>query len=361
MLNTIRQHASSWYIKVIIGSTAIGLGLFYGVDILRSNLNGPLATVATVNGEPITSLKFSRIIENQLNTYEQLYNGNLPPSLTARLRANTLQSLINAELLMQWAKRIKVPVSDLEIAEAIQKNPELQKDGKFDATTYKTIYRPKFLRYFGEDYESTVKDDIRGQKLSTIVFKTLASAGTPTQDLLKRMSETHYSFKRVVFDPKLIALKLSEDEKTSGKGEKKQDVNQVALDLATRALASFNDEAALKKILEPYALKVDEITDQPLSAWRTIVGEEIHPTPDKDTDLLTTAQTLFQLNAEHPLPEKPLSIGGTTVIYKWISQTQKTNDQQTPPPSPIAALYQSALMQSLEERGSIKINLDVTD
>ena len=59
-------------------------------------------------------------------------------------------------------------LSDAELIEVLKKNPDFQKDGKFDATTYHEAMT-QWYRRTPEDYEAEVRRQLSAQKLLDLV------------------------------------------------------------------------------------------------------------------------------------------------------------------------------------------------
>jgi len=57
-----------------------------------------------------------------------------------------LEQLIEREVMAQAAEARGIVASDSEVAELLKKNPDFQKDGKFDLDTYKSVMSQYYRR-----------------------------------------------------------------------------------------------------------------------------------------------------------------------------------------------------------------------
>lgn len=347
MLGNLRDKAKSWYVKFIIAATAIGLALFYGVDTLRQGAGSSATQMASVNGEPIASLHFRRILENQLNTYRDLYGGTLPPGFEDRIEQRTLHTLIQKELLTQYATQLAVPVADAEIGAVIRNNPALQQDGKFNLDYYKQSYRPQFIRYYGIDYEDATQGDLRIDKVSKWMFEGLAFTPNSTDFIVDPFERRAIHLKRIIIDPKALAPKRDGAEAPSSPPS-----DDSAKTLATQVLAAFANDTAAEALLKPHGMAIEDLGERKLSEWRTIVNDNSASTLPP-TEVL---KTLLSLSAAHPLPEQPIQMKDSYYLYKWVASRDIPTEPAAKKALPFAPLFQSVFMQNLENQADIDIN-----
>ncbi|WP_018085204.1 peptidylprolyl isomerase [Desulfurispora thermophila] len=88
-------------------------------------------TVATVNGTPITATQLDEKVEQMKKQYAQMglsFDGEQAKPLLDMLRRQTLQQLIDRELLLQKAKEWKISPTDKEVDEALKKFRQQFKD-----------------------------------------------------------------------------------------------------------------------------------------------------------------------------------------------------------------------------------------
>ena len=133
VLENLRKGTDSTGIRILIGVTVAAF-IVWGARGASDKSGG---AVATVNGSSITNSEFSQIYRRA----ERMKRENLDDAGRVALRADVLQYAIKQEALFQEAQRLGLAVSDEEIARELVKNPNFQKDGKFDDHTYRTVLK----------------------------------------------------------------------------------------------------------------------------------------------------------------------------------------------------------------------------
>lgn len=133
-----------------------------GANVLPENDNA-----ATVNGKEVPLKDFSRAYAGQMQRYK---SQGLTPQLAKQLGLHTqiLDQLINTEVLAQAAEARGIVASDAEVVEILKRNPDFQKDGKFDVQTYKDVLS-SYYRRTAEDFETEVRRQLSAQKLLDLV------------------------------------------------------------------------------------------------------------------------------------------------------------------------------------------------
>lgn len=124
---------------------------------------------ASVNGKPITLQEFNRSYANYLG-YMRMQGQAIPDQLAKQLGMpkQVLEQLVNTELLAQAAEKTGLTASDAELREIIVKNPDFQKDGKFDVARYREVLRD-YYRRTDVDYETDLRRRLAAQKMMSLV------------------------------------------------------------------------------------------------------------------------------------------------------------------------------------------------
>ena len=210
MLTILRKHASTWITKAILGLIAVVFIFFFGSGTLRKSQNHPSAVVAKVNGEPITVAYLQgQILEKQESN--EMYK-NLPESFEQKFRSMVLNGIINEKILVTEAEKIGLAVSNAELADAIQKTPQAQKDGKFDSVFYQSRFRPWFANRYAIDYEEWLKNALTKAKL----FQYFSNMVVVSDNEVKShfaSENTRFKFKKVSLQFMPLAEKNIPDEK----------------------------------------------------------------------------------------------------------------------------------------------------
>ncbi|MFV9644908.1 MAG: SurA N-terminal domain-containing protein [Desulfobacterales bacterium] len=141
MLRLMRDYASSWLIKVILGAIVI-VFVFWGVGSFRSQRGG---RVAIVNGDSITMEEYKEEYNNLIEQFRQRFGNRLNDEMIQMLQVENqaLNRLIDQKLLLQEAVKLNFRVSDDELAAAIREIKAFQTSGVFD----ERIYRSSLNRY----------------------------------------------------------------------------------------------------------------------------------------------------------------------------------------------------------------------
>ncbi|MCJ7615950.1 MAG: SurA N-terminal domain-containing protein, partial [Desulfobacterales bacterium] len=128
MLRFLRQSATSWLIKIILGAIVV-VFVFWGVGSFRSQRKD---RVALVNGETITSEEYRGAYNNIIEQLRQRLGNNLNDDMIKMLnvKSQALDMLIDKKLMLQEATKFNLRVADNEIAAAIRQIEAFQTDGK---------------------------------------------------------------------------------------------------------------------------------------------------------------------------------------------------------------------------------------
>jgi len=152
--------STNWASKFLFG--------FITVTFVISSMAGYLYTrvdnsAAKVNGEEISQQAF----QNQYN----IASRNLTPqeidspAQVANLKRQVLASLIDQELLRQYANELKLGVSDARIKQEIVTTPTFQNNGKFDNTLYQQTLQNNGIS--AETYAGYVREALRLEQLQS--------------------------------------------------------------------------------------------------------------------------------------------------------------------------------------------------
>ncbi|HME89880.1 MAG TPA: SurA N-terminal domain-containing protein [Myxococcaceae bacterium] len=129
----------------------------------------PAASAAVVNGKEISLIDFNRAYVQQLQMFRA--QGNAIPAALARqlgLPQQVLDQLVMMELLAQAAEKEGIAASDAELREVLQRNPDFQKDGRFDLKRYQDVVS----NYYGKrdtEYEADLRRRLAAGKLLELV------------------------------------------------------------------------------------------------------------------------------------------------------------------------------------------------
>ncbi len=167
----------------------------------------PKQVAATVNGKEIPMTEFNRTYSTQLS-YMRQQGSPIPESLARQLGLPTqvLDQMVNTELLAQQAEKQGITPSDQELRQIIHKNPDFQKDGKFDFDHYRQVLRDYYKRT-EITYEADIRRRMAANKLQDLVEGVAAVSDDEVKArFLKEGNQAQASFVR--FLPTMYADKV---------------------------------------------------------------------------------------------------------------------------------------------------------
>ena len=165
MLNLMRKHAGSWIIKFILGAVILAFIPFgYGIYSDRRD-----AEVASVNDEPIRFEEYNQAYNNLLEQVRQSFGNSLDEERIKALglKRQALDQLIDRRLMMDEAKRLKLSVSDDELAASIKGIEGFQTAGVFDRRRYEYVLERN--RMTVEGFETLQKEALLVDKLRSFI------------------------------------------------------------------------------------------------------------------------------------------------------------------------------------------------
>ena len=166
MLDLMRKHAQSWFIKVALGGIAIVFVLFFG-------WSGPATKdqnyVAKVNDTVITYDEYRNAYDTQLEKIRLRFQGSLPPDLLDKLdlKKNVVQAMVNQVVLLQEAQRLGFFVTDEDLVRDIRSNPVFQRNGVFDEGIYRGYLNT--IKLSVTAYEEARKKELLEQQVVRLV------------------------------------------------------------------------------------------------------------------------------------------------------------------------------------------------
>jgi peptidyl-prolyl cis-trans isomerase D len=137
MLSTMRKHAKSWIMKVILFTIAL-VFVFWGVGSYRSER---ASRVAQVNGKTISVGEYQQAYRQTLDRIKDVYGQQLDEKTmySTEFKRKVLDGLIEKRLVQEAGKALGFSVGSEELARAIQQMPYFQENGRFSVARYKKI------------------------------------------------------------------------------------------------------------------------------------------------------------------------------------------------------------------------------
>jgi peptidyl-prolyl cis-trans isomerase D len=197
MLRLMRDYATSWLIKIILGAIVI-VFVFWGVGSFRNRKSN---VIASVNGEAISLEEYRSTYNNLLEQMRQRFGNNLNEEVLKMLQLDqqALDQLIEQRLLMQEVARLNFRVTDEEVVRTIQNISSFQTNGVFDSRLYTTVLN--YNRMTPEGFEATQKARLLIEKLRTYLFSNFQVSENELREYYDWKNVT-VSIDYALFDPK---------------------------------------------------------------------------------------------------------------------------------------------------------------
>jgi peptidyl-prolyl cis-trans isomerase D len=164
----MRQNASSWIIKLLLGAIVV-VFVLWGVGTNQKSSN---PEVASVEGQPISYADFAQAYSQLVDNVRRRFGNDFDEDTLKALglKEQALNQLIDRAVLIKEAKVMGFRVSDEELAAHILAVPAFQRNGQFDRAQYERVLAQ--LRMTPEMFEAAQHDDLLISKLSDVIART---------------------------------------------------------------------------------------------------------------------------------------------------------------------------------------------
>ncbi|MBW2435118.1 MAG: SurA N-terminal domain-containing protein [Deltaproteobacteria bacterium] len=181
MLSLMRKHASSWIIKFLLAAIIV-VFIPWGVQRYTSGRSG---RVAEVNGSIITLDDYRNTYRNLVEQVRQSFGNNVNDEFmqTLQLPKRALDQLIDRVLMLQAAEKLKIQVSDEELAQAIGSIAAFQTAGVFDNQRYLNFLSRTQLT--PETFENEQREAITINKLQSFISGSIKVSNIEAQQWYK--------------------------------------------------------------------------------------------------------------------------------------------------------------------------------
>ncbi|MGE4319797.1 MAG: SurA N-terminal domain-containing protein [Deferribacterales bacterium] len=220
-----------------------------------------------VDGVKISTTDFQQKVESTRENFRRLFGNNVDQLLKNDTIEKTVMSqVINEALLTNEAKRLKIPVSDAEVASYIQSMQAFQTDGKFDKERYTELLSRN--RMTPQIFEASVRSDITVQKMTEIIKKSVTVSDAEIMNEYNyRNTQAVVSFIEFSADDALSGVKYTDadiakyydEHKDDYRVPQKADFKAVVFDPATYV----PDIKVTDAEIEAYFIKNKEALSQP--------------------------------------------------------------------------------------------------
>ncbi len=209
MLQSIRSHAQGWIAWVIVGLIILTFALF-GID--QYARGDKVVVVAEVNGENITGNAFMTLYNRQKSRLQEQF-GEMYDQVVKdeELREQVLQSLVESEVMRQWANDNGMRIGNQQLASAIHSASVFQQDGQFSEKIYEEVLLRNGLNVARFEYEQR-------QFLLENQFRSLMSSSSFATDYEVNQladlqgQEREVSYLRIDQRPFLKTVKVTDEQ-----------------------------------------------------------------------------------------------------------------------------------------------------
>ena len=195
MLNTLRAHAQSWVIKVILGIIVLTFVISFGIGTFSSTKE----VLAKLDRQEILVRDFNRRYQEEFDRLRRQFPDKADKlAQQFNLRKQVLEQMINRELMLREARRQHFAVGDQDVQDAVRSEPAFQANGRFDFETYRTILRNNGLT--PESYETRMREDLLLQRYQRNLLSGVTVSLTEV-DQRFRMEHEKVELEYTFFDP----------------------------------------------------------------------------------------------------------------------------------------------------------------
>jgi peptidyl-prolyl cis-trans isomerase D len=172
MMDNLRAASNHVVLKIILGLIILSFVLT-GVGNYLIGGNGDYA--AKVNGQEIGRAQLDRAFNNERSRQQQMLGeqfsqlaGNA--GYMQQIRQQALSQLVDEMLLDQYAKELKLAISDEQIKQAIFSQPAFQTNGKFDNAKYLGLINS--MGFSADQYAEALRKQLTTQQLISAIAGT---------------------------------------------------------------------------------------------------------------------------------------------------------------------------------------------
>ena len=172
MMDNLRAASNHVVLKIILGLIILSFVLT-GVGEFLVGGSGDYA--AKVNGQEISRAQLERAFATERNRQQQMLGDQFSQlagneGYMQQMRQQALSQLVDELLLDQYAKELKLAISDDQIKQAIFSQPAFQTDGKFDNSKYLALIGN--MGFSADQYAEALRKQLTTQQLVNAVAGT---------------------------------------------------------------------------------------------------------------------------------------------------------------------------------------------
>jgi len=196
MLRLMRDYATSWMIKFILGAIVI-VFVFWGIGSFTDEAP---TRVAVVNDQVISIEEYRNAYNNIVEQLRQSFGNRLDDEMlkSFNVKQQALDGLIDRALMIQEAEAMNLRITDEELAEAIRGIPAFQRAGMFDTSLYRRVLDQN--RMSPEQFEMSQRNAMLADRMSNLITLNIKVADGEAMEW-HRWQNASVDMEYVLFDP----------------------------------------------------------------------------------------------------------------------------------------------------------------
>lgn len=264
MLQSMRQHATSWVVKILFGLLILSFGL-WGINDIFLGERDP--TVAKVAGTKIPLSQLNDAVKQEVERFQPIFGGALYSQQAKQLGLvdQALERLIDRAVFNKAANDLGLAVGDQMVVRHIQNEPAFRNAlGQFDRSHFQQVLMANNLTE--ERYVSLLRRDLATRQLAGVVGIDAPVPSVLTEALHRYREESRIA-DIVVVPANASATPAPPDEATLAEYYKSnrdrfmspeyRSVSYVAIDPASLA---EEIEVSNERLRSEYAARVNDLT-----------------------------------------------------------------------------------------------------
>lgn len=166
-----------------------------------------------VNDQEVTLQEFDQAMARNRQNLLQSFNGRAPPTfdLNTFVRQQTLNELVNQEIMDQFIDSGNFRVAPANLAETIAQDPVFQREGRFDSEVYAAELRSR--GYSPQAFENAQMQEVLAGQIQAGIQKTAFASKQELERIAKlRYQERDFDFIRLPREKYSAGIKVTDKE-----------------------------------------------------------------------------------------------------------------------------------------------------
>ena len=285
MLRLMRDYATSWMIKFILGAIVI-VFVFWGIGSFTDETT---TRVAVVNEQVISIEEYRNAYNNIVDQLRQTFGNRLDDDMlkSFNVKQQAIDGLVDRTLILQEAEAMNLRVTDDELASAIRGIPAFQRAGVFNTGLYRRVLDQN--RMTPEQFEMSQRNAMLVDRMSRLIMSNIKVADGEAMEWYRWQNaavDIEYAF----FDPSSFKDITPSDEDIAAHFTKDPSAYQTEPKVKVRYIkfepSAFTDDATVSDIdIEGHYLsKPEEFKTEKTVQARHILIKVAPDAPEEDVE-----------------------------------------------------------------------------